>query len=918
MLNACRSAHADLLTAPETLAEEMDAHQRVRAYGSLAQEVMDAGAAGVVAMRYNVFVVTAAQFIREVYAGLLEGRELGAAVAIARRHLAASPMRRVIGEPLQLQDWLVPVVYEAAPLALLRGPAVSPGLVIDLRRTEDRERTSPAPAPPAGPDVGFYGRDETLLALDRAFDIHPVVLLQAWAGAGKTSTALEFARWYHLTGAVDMILFTSFTQHVSLARLLDQVGNRFGPELAAAEVRWAALDETARRDWALQVLSQVPVLWVWDNVEPVAGLPAGTSSAWTAAEQQELARFLRELGRYTSCRVLLTSRRDERGWLGHLPFRVDLPGMPMLERLELAEAVAARQPGGDQFGVVEKWLPLLEFTQGNPLTVTIVVRQALSEHLTTPDQVQALVDGLRAGAARVTDDAEQGRNASLTASLDYGFSEAFADADRAVLALLALFQGFVHVDVLCAMGSPGQPGGPVPAVAGLTREAGVALLDRAAEVGLLTAHGDGYYGVHPAVPWHLHGLFERHYGPPGTGAALAAVRSWTRVIGSLGSSYYGLYEAGHAEVIHFLGAEEANLLRACQLATSYGWHDPAVGAMQGLRALYDQTGRAIEWRRLVKALVPIMADPDTGGPLPDREEEWSLLNEYRVRIATQARNWPVAEELQDIGIAWRRERAADALAMLPGTLNDRQRNDIRSLAVALEQLGRILREQQQPGCVTPYLEELELFHRIGDRRGEAVVAFNLGHAYKDIVDMCDLDEAERWYQHCIDLLEEQDVLGRARSIGQLGAIALARSRRAPEARAAHDHLAKAAEAYLRSLELTPADAVHELATNHEALGDIFGALGDRDRALEHDQKAIQHYERQDNRYSTGRVRFNVAIRSEVSGRNHDALLYAHAALRDFESVGSGAATKADQARQLITHLTQEPPSERHTGPGHAS
>ena len=47
VLNACRSAHSDLVTEPETVARELDAHQRVRAYGSLAQEVMDAGVAGV-------------------------------------------------------------------------------------------------------------------------------------------------------------------------------------------------------------------------------------------------------------------------------------------------------------------------------------------------------------------------------------------------------------------------------------------------------------------------------------------------------------------------------------------------------------------------------------------------------------------------------------------------------------------------------------------------------------------------------------------------------------------------------------------------------------------------------------------------------------------------------------------------------
>jgi hypothetical protein len=119
VLNACRSAHAGLVSSPLPVTAEMDADQRVRAYGSLAQEVMDSGMAGVVAMLYNVYVVTAAQFIGEVYAALLKGHELGEAVTTARRHLAASPLRQVGGQARPLQDWIVPVVYETAPVALL-------------------------------------------------------------------------------------------------------------------------------------------------------------------------------------------------------------------------------------------------------------------------------------------------------------------------------------------------------------------------------------------------------------------------------------------------------------------------------------------------------------------------------------------------------------------------------------------------------------------------------------------------------------------------------------------------------------------------------------------------------------------------------------------------------------------------------
>ena len=52
------------------------------------------------------------------------------------------------------------------------------------------------------PDTGFVGRDETLLLLDRAFDHSPVVLLHAYAGQGKSATAVEFARWYAQTGGL--------------------------------------------------------------------------------------------------------------------------------------------------------------------------------------------------------------------------------------------------------------------------------------------------------------------------------------------------------------------------------------------------------------------------------------------------------------------------------------------------------------------------------------------------------------------------------------------------------------------------------------------------------------------------------------------------------------------------------------------
>ena len=181
VLNACRSAYGEAREQPGEAS--WDVHARIRAYSSLAAELADTGVPGVVAMRYNVYVVTAAQFVADLYAQLLAGRPLGAAATAARRALAADPVRQIGAVPVQLQDWAVPVVYEAAPLVLLRLPDRE-APVIKLASAESRgEDGSPAPGGvPQPPDAGFFGRDATLLALDRAFDTQPLALLHAFAG----------------------------------------------------------------------------------------------------------------------------------------------------------------------------------------------------------------------------------------------------------------------------------------------------------------------------------------------------------------------------------------------------------------------------------------------------------------------------------------------------------------------------------------------------------------------------------------------------------------------------------------------------------------------------------------------------------------------------------------------------------------
>lgn len=904
VLNACRSAHAEPQSEPvsgETRGDE--SHARVRALGSLAQEVMEAGASGVVAMRYNVYVITAARFVRDLYGSLIQGNALGEAVTMGRKQLSIDPMREIAYKPIPLQDWSVPVVYEAAPIVLFPKQAKPEKLTITLSEGQATpSQRGLDPNLPKSPDAGFFGRDETLLALDRAFDTQSIVLLHAYAGNGKTATTAEFARWYVLTGGIQggAVIFTSFEQYKPLARVLDQVGGVFEKALEQAGIHWLALDDKSRRDVALQVIKQIPVLWIWDNVEPVAGFPIGTKSAWSEAEKKELVGFLRD-ARGTKAKFLLTSRRDEQEWLGDLPRRINVPPMPMQERVQLARALAEKH--GRRLTEVEDWRPLLDFTQGNPLTITVLVGQALRDGLKTKDQVDSFVSHLRAGEAVFQDEVSQGRAKSLGASLSYGFEHTFTEEEQKKLALLYFFHGFVNVDVLKFMGDP-EDEWCLPEVRGLSREDGMKLLDRASEIGLLTAYGEGYYSIHPALPWFFKSMLDRYYSPS---RQETAARAFVEAMGEMTDSCVRQYHEGNRDFIAVLAAEEANLLQARNLALINKWLHGVISAMDGLRWFYEQMGFKAKWERLVDELIPDFVDPVTGGPLPGREKEWESVTLYRAHIARKSRNWSEAERLLGALVERNRKDAADAIDLSPEKLDHVHRNNIASLASSIGDFAELLSEMGRPECVAMFEEELMLKERIGSLVGASICALNLGNAYKNISYIRDLAKAEIWYRQSLKLTDENDMLGRAKCFNQLGYVAYERFKEAISMGASGEelliHFNAASKSYHRALDMLPKNAVSDLAVTHNQLGILY-MYEDVDRSLHHYRHSIRYEEMQGNMYGAAMTRVNVAFALLYAGRLQDALEYADSALHNYETFGDRAANKIKETREFIVRIQE--------------
>ncbi len=790
VLNACKSA---------MLNEESE-----DAFSSVAAALLRSGARSVVAMSYSLYVSGAQEFLPAFYRSLFETGSMAEAARAGRLQMRAQ-RKRVCGRPerYDLEDWLLPVLYQQAPLDLsfvakANLPKTEPRLPAEFYKNAD-----------------FIGRDSALLELERAMHRKPAgILIQGLGGIGKTTLARGFGRWLEDThglgenGLGEAAFWLDFRE----IRSAEFVLNSLGMPLFGANFGSAPLE--ARLDALVKAFYEHRYLIVWDNFESASGIPdTSVTPNLTGEDRTLLARFLGGL-RGGATKVLITSRSEEE-WLGSRRFRLNLQGLDGEERWEYCESIL-RDLGLTVSRDDKAFADLMKQLGGHPLAMRAILPQL--ERRSAASIAKSLRENVRELKLAVGDEAYE----QLFAALRF-VEDALPESLRPLLQPLSLHEGYVDLDYLEEMATqvPGD----------WSRTQIDQLAGALVNAGLLRDCGQAIFELHPA----LTGYLRSHLGKGG-----AASDQWPRafvdVMGRLANSLVTRELHEQRAPFHWHGANFHNALtEAGRLAMVL--HEKML--LQSLAAWEQNTRNFAEAERLFLLLathedMATIAWHELGMVAEERRdfvaaEQWYLRslaieekqgNEHGVAItyqqlgsvARERRDFAAAEQWYLRSLAIKENQGNEHGAAITyhhlGIVTQERRDFaaaeqwyLRSLAIyekqgsehlaamAYHQLGSVAEDRRDFAAAEQwYLRSLRIHEKQGSEHGAARTYHHLGSVTQERRDFA---AAEQWYLRSLAIFEKQgDERGAARTYHQLGSVAQARR-----------DFAAAEQWYLRSLAI---------------------------------------------------------------------------------------------------------------------
>lgn len=817
---------------------------------SVAAKLLEEGVQSIVAMSHTVLVETARRFVRAFYRKLAEGKRVGAAMIAGQRELHGDANRgKMMGAgELHLQDWFVPVLYQAEqdPQLVTKLPPE------DLQQLEVKKRRLSLGKLPAPPPHEFIGRSRELLAIERLLHREEYAVIRGQGGEGKTTLAAELARWLVRVGRFRRAAFVSLEQYTDARGVLDGLGRQLLPE----GERWSVAQYSDLKQ-ALQPVERAlrdrSTIIVLDNLESV--LPDSTGQAPPgAASVEELFELCQHfLEADAATRIVFTTREPLPAPFDHRRKEIVLGALSRDDAVELVSEVMKQaglspksdDPGSDPQEVTE----LVEAVGCHARALVLLAREVARRGVrATTENLHRLMEELH---SKYPDDRENSLYASVELSL-----RRLPQGVREQVKMLGVFHGGVNLAVLGQM-------------LGAETEAVNSLAMQLVEVGLAEDVGYLHLRLDPALPPYLLRAMSAKEQEEARGRWAVAMEVLP----------YFLYEQ------HYTGAEissQLTLLELPNLLAMLKWVEQRnapehvvelankvvfllslLGLPQALaearRVLERMTERLGEW-----GPARFMTESARIDELFEREEVQEALNVARKlleqSLAAGEEAYPdaaydIAMTYVRLGRVLRRGGAIeDALAALEeGSRRFEALADagstivIHATSVALTDIGNCLKDLGRlDEAVTAHEEAGRRAEEIGDKRQVAVSKNQLGIVR---VLQAQYEEARKNFDEARRIFES---LGEPRSVASLWHQIGLMHRRAGELDQAEHALRQSLSMHVQQKILTG-----EAASLYE-LGNLYSDMGRLEEAVKCYRQSADVYVRLKDQIREGVIRTNMA------------------------------------------------------------
>ncbi len=778
ILNACQSGKQLGETNPDNLLP--DSRET-----SLGSRLMTAGMEMVVAMGYSVTVTAAEIMMEQVYKSLFQNSDFNQAIRLGRKELWNRKDRQVkYNQTIELEDWILPVVYANQSVKLDIGDFPSPEEEEKYwEEVASQYRFTPPPS-------GFIGRDLDILLIEQALIKHNILLLRGMGGTGKTTLLNYLREWWQITNFANKIFYFGYDAR---AWNLEQIVLEIGKQLYS-RFKYSDFQATKPNPRAMKLVAKLRAeshIIILDNLESVTGQPLAIQNTLEEAEQELIKDFLSQLVEGNT-KVILGSRSGET-WLQPTTFRENcyqLGGLDPQARTNLAEKILQRVAPSktETIRADRHFQRLMNFLAGYPLAMEVVLSNLKQQ---TAEEIIAKLD-----AADIDSGGDDKTN-NIVKCIEYSHSNLSQQAQKLLLCL-APFRKFIDRGDIPNYVKQLEKQEPFQ---NYELDQLATAIDEATNWGLLSPIDPDYpqlLTIQPVLPYFL----QTKLNQTDTATREALREAFNQHYQGLARSYFQYMQSKEAQErqlgIAFVRWEYENLYQGLQinlakhispyeiwqclyiyleLITDYPNQLQLTKTVYDALEAYPETQRNEQWE---EDIIPIsgnlatsyLSNQDYDGAKKVYQKTLNQISQFQNIEASQKKSY-VASTYHQLGnVALELREYDQAKDYYQQALDLFIEFGARfSQAHTYGQLGIVaheLREYEQAGNY--YQQALDLFIEYGDHFEQARTYHNLGNV---ALELREYEQAGNYYQQALDLkIEYGDRYEQAKTYHGLGNVAL--------------------------------------------------------------------------------------------------------------------------------------------------